>query len=379
MDFIDQIRQLAAPIPRQLEHIHTEEASKIALIAPFIRALGYETTDPTEVVPEFTADVGQKKGEKVDFAVMVSGKPAILFECKWSGVDLDQEHAAQLRRYVNTTEARLGVLTNGVRYQFFCDIDKPNVMDARPFFELDMLDIEEDLVEELKKFTKERFNLDDIVTTASELKYTREVKRILADESADPSDEFVTFLAKQVYGGRLTQPVKERFSLITRTAFHQLINDRINDRLKSALSDQPPPPLRVPSELDKGGMTTSDGTPPESVLVTSPEEIEGYYIVKGILRGSVDPNRVFMRDRKLFCSILLDDTQRKPICRLWFNGDQKYVGLFDEDGNERKELVTNLDGIYGFEEQLRDRVVQMESVGTPRRSSTEAVTSTDQD
>ena len=376
MDFIDLIRQLAAPIPRQLDHIHTEEATKIALIAPFIRALGYETTDPTEVVPEFTADVGQKKGEKVDFAVMVAGKPAILFECKWSGVNLDQEHAAQLRRYVNTTEARVGVLTNGIRYQFFSDIDRPNVMDSRPFFELNMLDIEEELVDELKKFTKERFNLDDIVTTASELKYTREVKRILADESAHPTDEFVIFLAKQVYGGRLTQTVKERFSFIARTAFHQLINDRINERLKSALSDQPLPPKEF-GEVDKSSVTASEEVALEPTALTSQEEIEGYYIVKGLLRGIVETNRVFMRDRKLFCSVLLDDSQRKPICRLWFNGDQKYVGLFDDDGNERKESVASLDGLYGFEEQLRQRTAQLESTSSQRRNRAETTTDTE--
>ena len=179
MDFIDRIRQLAGPIPEQLEHIHTEEATKIALVTPFIRALGYDTTNPIEVVPEFTADVGQKKGEKVDFAIMIAGEPAFLFECKWCGSDLDQEHAAQLRRYLNTTAARFGVLTNGVVYRFFADLEKPNVMDSRAFLEFNMLDIQEDLVEELKKFTKESFDIDDILTTASELKYTREIKRLL--------------------------------------------------------------------------------------------------------------------------------------------------------------------------------------------------------
>jgi len=66
---------------------------------PFINVLGYDVFDPTEVVPEFTADIGTKKGEKVDYAIMKDGKPIILFECKWSGADLNKEHASQLHRY----------------------------------------------------------------------------------------------------------------------------------------------------------------------------------------------------------------------------------------------------------------------------------------
>ena len=122
-------------------------------------------------------------------------KPIILIECKWSGIDLDKVDAGQLRRYFSVTESRLGVLTNGVVYRFFSDLEKPNIMDSKAFLELDLLDIEEPLVDELKKFTKDSFDIDDILSTASELKYTREIKRILADQMIEPSDDFVKFFA----------------------------------------------------------------------------------------------------------------------------------------------------------------------------------------
>ncbi len=126
MDFIDHIHSLATKVQRQRGHIQTEEATKNAFVLPFIGALGYDVFDPTEVVPEFTADVGIKKGEKVDYAILQEGKPILLFECKQCGVDLDASHASQLYRYFSVTEARIAVLTNGLMYRFYTDLENPN-------------------------------------------------------------------------------------------------------------------------------------------------------------------------------------------------------------------------------------------------------------
>ena len=360
MDFIDKVKELALPIPGQLEHILTEEATKIALVTPFIRALGYDTTDPTEVVPEFTADIGTKKGEKVDFAVMQAAKPTILFECKWSGTDLDQEHANQLRRYLNTTEARFGILTNGVMYRFFADLDQPNVMDSRPFLEINMLDVQEDLVEELKKFTKESFNVDDILTTASELKYTKEIKRLLLAELSKPSDAFVRHFGKQVYNGLMQRKVIEQFAQITRTAFHQVVNDRISERLKSALADDRDLPPKDEKEQTSVETQLDDGSDVSGV-VTSEEEMEGFYIVKSILREGIEPNRVVMRDRVTYCSIILDDNQRKNICRLWFNAAQKQLSILDNESNEEFFPVEDLNTLFEYADKLKNRVTFLDS------------------
>lgn len=175
MDIIDRIRELAARIPKQREIIQTEEATKNAFIMPFISLLGYDVFNPTEVTPEFNADIGVKKGEKVDYAILKEGKPTILFECKHHSVDLKKTHASQLYRYFSVTDARFGVLTNGVVYCFFTDLDAPNKMDERPFFEFNLLDFKDSSVDELKKFSKATFNISTILTTANELKYTRVV------------------------------------------------------------------------------------------------------------------------------------------------------------------------------------------------------------
>jgi hypothetical protein len=175
MDFIDHIRDLSIRIQKQKAGIQTEEATKNAFVMPFINALGYNVFDPTEVTPELIADVGTKKGEKVDYAILKDGQPTILFECKWCGCNLDSEDASQLYRYFSVTPARFGILTNGITYRFYSDLESQNVMDAKPFLELDLLDIKEPLVEEVKKFSKSAFELDNILVTASELKYMREI------------------------------------------------------------------------------------------------------------------------------------------------------------------------------------------------------------
>src|SRR5690242_20022349 len=179
MDFIDRIRELSAQIPKIKTQglIKTEEGTKNALVMPFINALGYNVFDPTEVTPELIADVGVKKGEKVDYAILKDGKPIILFECKCCGTNLNDVHASQLYRYFSVTDARFGILTDGVVYHFFTDLEDKNKMDNKPFLIFDMLDIKEPLIEELKKFTKAAFDVDQIMSTASELKYTNAIKR----------------------------------------------------------------------------------------------------------------------------------------------------------------------------------------------------------
>jgi len=224
MDFIDRIRNLSSRIPAQLEHCQTEEATKNALIMPFINALGYDVFDPTEVIPEFTADVGTKKGEKVDYAIMKDGQPIILIECKWAGADLSKTHADQLYRYFNVVpNVRFGVLTNGVIYKFYSDIESTNIMDQKPFFEFSMLDIRDRSIHELKKFTKSAFDLDNILTTASELKYTDAIRKLIAQEFENVSDGFVRYFASQVYQGRMTQGAREQFADITQKAMKRFL------------------------------------------------------------------------------------------------------------------------------------------------------------
>lgn len=354
MDFIDQIRAIAAKAKEHGEYLQTEEATKQALVLPFIQALGFDIFNTTEVVPEFTADVGTKKGEKVDYTILKDGKPIILIECKKYGCDLSKERSAQLYRYFSVTNAKIAVLTNGACYRFFTDLEEPNKMDEKPFMEFDLLDINESLVAELKKLTKPTFDLDAILTVAGELKYTREIKRILGEQMTSPSPDFVRFFAAQVYPRTKTQKVMEQFKEVMRRAFVEFINERMKGILQSAITSEGSGESAQPKEEASEELGTVDG----QHIVTTPEEIEAFYIVKSILRQTVEPSRIHYRDTVNYFGVLLDNTNRKPICRLYFNSPKrKYIGLFDSNKKETKTQIQTLDDVYALSEKLKETVV----------------------
>jgi hypothetical protein len=356
MDLIDKLGDLASRIEKLRPQLQTEEATKNALIMPFINALGYDVFNPLEVVPEFTADVGTKKGEKVDYAVMQNGEPIILVECKVVGADLDKLTPSQLYRYFSVTAARFAVFTDGIRYQFFSDLDSPNKMDERPFFEFRMPSVDEQVAAELKKFSKESFDLDAILSTASDLKYLKGIKRSLTEEWINPSEDLIRLLSARVYSGRFTQAIKEQFGDITKRALHEFVSERVNMRLKSALErDAGAESLDTNSTQS---VDSSDDARSDNGIVTTEDEIEGFYIVKSIIREVVDASRVFMRDTQSYCGVLLDDNNRKPICRLFFNSSQKYFGIFDQEKNVARHPISELNDIYQFADDLK-RTAQM--------------------
>jgi hypothetical protein len=352
MDLIDQLRTLASRIANTKSLIQTEEATKNAMVMPFIQLLGYNVFDPTEVTPELIADIGTKKGEKVDYAILRDGQPIMLFECKKCGSDLSINHAGQLFRYFHVTSARFGVLTNGLVYRFFTDLEHPNKMDETPFFEFGILDFKDRDVEELKKFAKTVFDVDTIMTTANDLKYTRAIQARLAEWTVNPSEDFVRVLSADLLGGkRFTPTTREQFTQIAKRAFEQLLSQRINERLKGAMTAE------LPLAPDPAPIIPPPGD--AAPIVTTAEEIEGLHIVRAILRGVVSPRRIVMRDNQSYCAILLDDNNRKPVCRLRFNNTEKLaVGIFNADKTEERFPLDQIDDLYRYADQLRSSVVQ---------------------
>lgn len=354
MDFIERLQSLSKKIAQVGAGLATEEATKNALVMPFLHSvLGYDVFNPEEVIPEFTADAGTKKGEKVDYALVKDGQIQILIECKKYGEKLTPKHSSQLFRYFSVTSARLAILTNGAEYQVFTDLDAPNKMDEKPFLVLNLEDIDEHLIPEIKKLTKSSFDVESVVDAAGELKYLSQIKRILEAQFAHPEEEFVRFFASRVYDGVLTAKVKAQFMDITSKALVQFLNDSINDRLKSAMGGVSPKPVAVVSavsESDAG--TASAAEEAESKVVTTVEELEGFNIVRAIVRKKVAVDRIAARDTQSYFGVLLDDNNRKPICRLHFNGKQKYIGLFDEQKKETRHPIETVDGIFDFADQL---------------------------
>ena len=351
MDFKDEIKQFGERVEKLKNQILTEEATKNALIMPFIKALGYDVFNPFEVVPEFVADIGIKKGEKVDYAIVKDGKPCILVECKHWSEKLDP-HNSQLFRYFHTTKAKFGLLSNGIVYRFYTDLIEQNKMDEKPFFEFDVTDIKDNQIEELKKFHKSYFDVDNIQNTANELKFMNELKIIINTEFQNPSDAFVRHFAKQIHSGVLTAKLMEQFVVLTKKSLQQYINDLITERLKSALKKE--------DDNEKDNSKTEsfieDATSKDAKIETTDEEIEGFMIVKSILRKIIKADRIGHRDAQSYFAILLDDNNRKPVCRLYLNGSKKYICTFDENKKETKSEIQTIDEIFDFAEILEKTI-----------------------
>lgn len=315
----------------------TEEPTKTSLIMPFFHMLGYDVFNPLEFAPEYTADVGLKKGEKVDYAIILEDSPVILIECKACNENLDK-HGSQLYRYFGTTEAKFGILTNGIRYQFFTDLENTNKMDKRPFLEINLLDLKDRDITELRKFRKDTLDVNKIADSAEDLKYAKLIKEWISESVEDPSEEFVRFvLSQNIYDGVKNQKVIDRFTPIIKQALNQYMSDSINYRLKAALN--------ADDELPEIEVSDASADEKKKVVVTTVEELEAYAIVKSILIGTVDSSRITYRDNESYFNILLDDNRNKWICRAYFNSSKKYITI-----NENKKAVrydiNSIDDIY---------------------------------
>lgn len=363
MEFEGRLAALATKVHNQRQAIQTEEATKNAFVMPFISTiLGYDVFNPLEVVPEFTADVGVKRGEKVDYAIMRDGEVQILIECKKSTEPLKIEHASQLFRYFSVTNARIAVLTNGEVYNFYTDLDAPNKMDDRPFLVLDLADIDETLLPELSKLTKDVFDLDSVISAAEELKYVGALKRAIAAQFREPEEDFVRLFASRVYEGRFTQEARSQFTTLVAKASKQFLNEQVNDRLKTALGASYTAPIEQAASVEalSSEPVVEEDIDRDTEIETTPEELEGYQIVKAIACSEVKPERIVHRDQKSYFAILLDNNNRKPIARLWFNGKkQKYIGLFDEDKVETRHPINSLEDIYLHADALRVSVSRL--------------------
>jgi len=345
MEITNQLKTLAEKIDKLRNKIDTEESTKHAFVLPFINVLGYDTFNPLEVVPEFTADLGLKKGEKVDYAIIQDETPIIIIECKHWEENLDN-HNSQLFRYFHATKTRFALLTNGIHFRFYTDLDHANKMDTKPFLEFNITKIKDSDIHEIAKFHKSNFDVNKIVNNASALKYTKEIKKCITEELASPSHNLVKLFANKVYSGRLTEKVMIEFSELVHKAFNQTISEKVNDRLNAALN----------KEVENQQLESIEIIEEDNKIETTDEELEGFRIVVAILRRKIPTSRIVYRDTQSYFGILLDDNNRKPLCRLHLNGGKKYIGIFDENKKENRELIDKIDDVYNFEEELLQTV-----------------------
>jgi hypothetical protein len=223
-------------------------------------------------------------------------------------------------------------------------------MDLKPFLELDLLSIKDSLVPELKRFCKANFNVEEIFTRASELKYTNEIKSYFTEQLREPDDEFVRFMCAHIYEGYKNAQVIERFRPIVKTALNHLINEMMNERITSALKTseetvEPPP------------ATEAANTEPEaeskSAIVTTEDEMQGFYIIRAILANEFDIEKITYKDTVHYFSVLYNDMPTRWICRLRINESKIVLSLPNDEtrAEDRIELDT-LNDIYKHKDRL---------------------------
>jgi predicted type IV restriction endonuclease len=337
--FTEQLKQLADKIELEKERISTEEGTKNSFIMPLIQLLGYDVFNSSEVIPEFIADVGMKKNEKVDYALQKNNKPIVLIECKKWKEKLDK-HGTQLTRYFTFSVAKFGILTNGIKYWFYTDLDKTNIMDNYPFFQFDITDHTEAEAEFVKLFSKDVYDQKQILDLATEFVYSREIKVLLHNELKNPTKDFIKYIAEKTYlekqRGRITDKVMIQYTDLTRKNLPFLLNELVSERLI---------PKSKQNEEENNAFE-------DNKIVTTDEEIEAFYIVKAICRQKMEANRIAYRDAQSYFAILLDNNRLKTLCRVYLNASKKYLGIYDANKVEVKYEIQSVDDIFKFADKL---------------------------
>ena len=350
MDLIDELRQFESRILKIKDIITTEEATKNSLVLPFFQLLGYDVFNPLEFIPEYAADFGVKKDARVDYAIIIDDSPKILIECKPCNEDL-LKHSGQLFQYFAATPAKFGILTNGIIYNFYTDLTESNKMDSDPFLSFNLLDIDENVIPEIKRFAKKTLDIDGAFNAASELKYMGKIKTLLDELRNDPRDEFVKYIMSEVYDGLRTQKAIDEFRPIIKRGFIQYINDAISETLKNAIKGQ--------SDVKRADIDVihdEEIDHPDNVdnAVMSIEEMEAFAIIKSILRDMIDVDRLSWQHTKNYMVILFDNNTRTRICRFWFNRSQKYITTPDEERKPIRHDIESLNDIYKYSDFIRE-------------------------
>jgi len=346
MDLMDNLEIISERIKQVGEMLKTEEAVKTSLILPFISALGYDIHNPMEVIPEFTADVGIKKGEKVDYAIQYDNQIVFLIECKKIGEDLDS-YKGQLFRYFSVTDSKVAILTNGIVYNFYSDLEENNKLDATPFYTLNLLDLKNTVIRDLPKITKKNLDPDGLLLIAQDLKYINEIKNILKSEFKEPTWLASELISHTSYKGKRTRGIVGWFSDLTKRSLKRIEENSIKERLN----------LSTDEEIFKEEEDEEEFIE-ENNINTTLYEYEGFHYIKAISSNLIDHNRVYLRDTQSYCGILLDNNNRKPICRLHFNNENKL--FFSIGRNKEKKPIEDVIDLLKFKEEIIDQLKMYE-------------------
>jgi len=335
MDFTEEIKLFSNRIMQIKDKIQTEEAVKTSIVLPFFHLLGYDIFNPEEFIPEYTTDVGIKKGEKIDYVIMSELSPVLLIEVKNCPDKNLKRHISQLFRYFAVSKARYGILTNGFKFILYTDLDEKNIMDTESFFEFNLLDLNDKDIIEISKYTKGAFNVDEIYESASELRYLNKIKQLIISQSKKPSDAFVNYILGEMHTGRKTKTLVDVFREYTKIALKSLISD---DKQK----------VNYDNSLDFENI--------QSQITMTQLEIESFYIVKSMLRKVIAPENINFIDSDTHFTIVVENNPEKWICKINLKNEKQIILPCTNDVGELSYDFESIDDLYELNNQLVDIV-----------------------
>lgn len=339
-----QIISLVDSINSQRANLNNEEQTKHICVMRFLyQVLGYDIFNSNEVVSEFSCDMLKEKGERVDYAILRNGSPAMIVEVKKFGENLDV-HKSQLKRYYAATKSRIGILTNGLRYMFFADLVDSNLMDDRAFMDIDISNMSDAQYESLERFHKSSFDLDAILSSASVQKDFGNIKDIMRRMLDEPSAELVKLVCREMVSGRFTDNVLNKLTPMVAKAWLSIQNDLMSEKLNVVIK------TNEENRIKEEGEVLEEK---KREIETTEKEIEGYHYVKSII--GCDYERLMMKDNLGYCNIIMDSNQRKSIVRLYFNNENKLkLGLMKGDEMEMIDLE-RVEDILKYNGEIRER------------------------
>lgn len=303
-------------IPRVTPKLNTEEATKHSLILPVLAAIGFDVSDPDIVVPEMISDFGTRKAEKVDYAILCNGLPAILVECKACGVNL-QAHVPQLFRYFSVSTARIGVLTNGVEYRLYTDTFKENVMDTEPYAVVD-LSAEDADMEPLEELQGALLDTPALIRRARERALEKRLRAVVAEELQCPSERVFKLFAEKVLGRPARRSEVRELMAITTRAFGRSDEEECLDGFRESAAS----------------------------------------VVRGYVNEAVPGAECIVRDTVRYLGIYFREKPRTAICRLYFGAHERLLRISFEDEADRRPIGESGLGEYKEEIMNRARVLQ---------------------
>ncbi|TGE37674.1 DNA polymerase III subunit epsilon [Desulfosporosinus fructosivorans] len=340
MEFKEELQKLSTQIAERRIHVTNEEMTKQSLILPFIQVLGFDIYNPLEVRPEFIADFGKKKGEKVDYAIFKDSSPVMFFEAKSVNEKL-HNHDAQLCRYFNSTkDVSVGIITNGIEYKFFTDINDTNIMDNKPFFVVNITKLKESDFENLAKFRKDSFNKESLTRCAEELTYASTLDNNIKELLKNPSDEFVRFLLKDFNFNRITSNIVDKFRPIVKQSISNAVLDRVSDGLyRQEVNTEPD--VIVEKEIDDKIKSKE--------IITTDDELKSFEYIKEMLakygrnvdqlgyKDTLNYFSIYVSNlNNWFVRINLDSTHRNFITRMESETLEKYSNGFKIEAAPKK-------------------------------------------